>query len=400
MKSFAEFYRQVSRSRLLREDNMAGKAVSAFGMGAGDSDQSGDVELGMGADPIPLSKFASNPEIAQSLAKGGGNDNNPSDDKITAKFTPIQPSLLSPTQATLVSDKVKGMIETGITKPEFLSNMQAIVSEDNAIMDGHHRWAAALVLYPNKNVNVLKMNLPLKKLITVLNAYTVGELGVMQGNSAKGESIAEAFENLKNKVRQISPELLAKIEGANGDSNTGLNILLTNIDNISAEQKQNKTNLPREEMPVVPPDGMDKDAVLQALAKAANDGMLDIKSPLSAALRKALSDSGVAAYSGVTTGKANPTTINAPKMDGQSSQQNTNNASSSAVQFQPNQNFNKSIQTSAPNAGGANMGGTTPALQTASTFHPGLSMNEQLLVLSGVLTIEQAENNLKKRRKR
>jgi len=33
-------------------------------------------------------------------------------------------------------------------------------------------------------------------------------------------------------------------------------------------------------------------------------------------------------------------------------------------------------------------------------FHPGLNMNEQLLVLSGVLTIEQAEDNLKRRRRR
>ena len=40
-----------------------------------------------------------------------------------------------------------------------------------------------------------------------------------------------------------------------------------------------------------------------------------------------------------------------------------------------------------------------PPMQNASTFHPGLALSEQLLVLSGVLTVEQAEKNKKKKSK-
>ena len=56
------------------------------------------------------------------------------------------------------------------------------------------------------------------------------------------------------------------------------------------------------------------------------------------------------------------------------------------------------VATPAPANVGAPAG--TPPAQNASTFHPGLNMSEQLLVLSGVLTIEQAENNLNKRKRR
>lgn len=415
MKSFAEFYRQISKQRLLKEDNMAGSPVSGFSMtqGTNSSNQTGDVDLGMGSDPIPLSKFAQNPEIAQSLVKSGKNDGNDADDKIKADFTTINPTELKPTQATLVSDKVKGMIETGITEPAFLQNMQAIVSADNAIMDGHHRWAAALVLYPQNQVQVLKMNLPLEKLISVLNAYTVGQLGVMQGNSAKGESIAEAFNNLREKLGTISQDLLAKVPNANGDPQKGLQILIANLDAIPATSKQNATNLPREEMPVIPPDGMDKDAVLKALQQAANDGMIDIKGPLSVAVQKALSDAGVATYNGYTSGKTSDATRTIKSMGTiePSSQQDAGN-SDSKVTLNQNQKMQKMMRTSTPNAGAANMAGnvvasnnTMPAgisfnMQNSSTFHPGLSMNEQLLVLSGVLSLEQAENNLKKRKRR
>jgi predicted lipid-binding transport protein (Tim44 family) len=56
------------------------------------------------------------------------------------------------------------------------------------------------------------------------------------------------------------------------------------------------------------------------------------------------------------------------------------------------------VANPAPTNAGAPAG--TPPAQNASTFHPGLNMSEQLLVLSGVLTIEQAENNLNKRNRR
>ena len=39
------------------------------------------------------------------------------------------------------------------------------------------------------------------------------------------------------------------------------------------------------------------------------------------------------------------------------------------------------------------------ATQNASTFHPGLNLHEQMLVLSGVLTVEQAEKKNKKKSK-
>ena len=431
MKRFFEFYQQISQEKLLREDNMAGNAftmkgadpgqnsmggnvASTFAMGAANAQKTGDVNLGMGADPIPLSKIASNPAIAQSMTKGGLADNNPSDDVITAEFKMVLPSALFPTQSTLVSEKVLGMIQTGIKTPAFLQDMKAIVSQDNAIMDGHHRWAAALVLNPKQEVNVLRMSLPLERLITVLNIYTVGALNVTKGNPSKGETIAEAFDKLKQLLPTIPPELLAQVPGAS-DANSGLSILMQNIDAIGADQKKNKTNLPREQMPVIPPDGMDATQVLQALANAANSGELDIKAPLSTAVQKALTDAGVAS----TGGQANPThNQNIATPTGQGAQQGLN--AGAEMQYQPdkaNAEIAKELsktKTSGNNRGaaGASMAGTPMQAspmpggisfgmqpQNASTFHPGLNLHEQMLVLSGVLTVEQAEKKNKKKSK-
>ena len=420
MKSFAEFYRQVSKYRLLKEeDSMVGDVASSFAMSGNQSNlpAGADIDLGMGQDPVPLSKIARNPAIAQSLVKNGLDDGaDPSDDKIKATFENLLPTSFKPTQATLKPDKVKGMIETGIDKPEFLSNMEAIVSQDNAIMDGHHRWAAALVLYPQTPVKVLKIGLPLEKLITVLNAYTVGELGVTQGNAADGDSITQAFDKLRSQLPQIPQEKLGKVPGANGDPNKGLQILMANLDAIPATSKANATNLDRVDMPVIPPDGMDKTAVLNALQSALNDGKVDLRGPLSSAVRKALIDAGVSVGGvGMAGAQATPThNQNIQGLTNQNQNQNQNNAGSI---LNLNQNNNKGIKTSGPNANSANrggFGGNVPPSnnmipsgvsfssqpQNASTFHPGLNMSEQLLVLSGVLTIEQAENNLNKRKRR
>ena len=36
-----------------------------------------------------------------------------------------------------------------------------VVSKDNYVVDGHHRWAAQKVLNPKKKIKVLKMNAPI-----------------------------------------------------------------------------------------------------------------------------------------------------------------------------------------------------------------------------------------------
>ena len=84
------------------------------------------------------------------------------------------------------------------------------------------------------------------------------------------------------------------------------------------------------------------------------------------------------------------------------------------MQYQPDQANDKIAKISGNNRGaaGASMAGTPMQAspmpggisfgmqpQNASTFHPGLNLHEQMLVLSGVLTVEQAEKKNKKKSK-
>jgi len=52
-----------------------------------------------------------------------------------------------------------------------------IVTSDNYILDGHHRWATAWAGHPSNKIKVTVIPLPLKHLFLVLRAY-----GAAKGN--------------------------------------------------------------------------------------------------------------------------------------------------------------------------------------------------------------------------
>jgi hypothetical protein len=47
--------------------------------------------------------------------------------------------------------------------PDITSSV--IVSKDNYILDGHHRWAALLIVDPKKTINVFKVDVPINQLL-------------------------------------------------------------------------------------------------------------------------------------------------------------------------------------------------------------------------------------------
>ena len=58
--------------------------------------------------------------------------------------------------------------------------------ESLAIMDGHHRWVATAMVDPSKEVGGYLVDFPGADLIRLLNAITVGKLGIMQGKEGSG----------------------------------------------------------------------------------------------------------------------------------------------------------------------------------------------------------------------
>lgn len=75
---------------------------------------------------------------------------------------------LKPTQQELNTEKVQSMIKT---MPLNELQKHVIISQDNYLMDGHHRWAAILVTNPGADINVWRVNLPITELLTKANEF-------------------------------------------------------------------------------------------------------------------------------------------------------------------------------------------------------------------------------------
>ena len=354
MKSFAEFYRQVQKERLKREDTLGQK------------------------DPIHLSQV--NKNVATAAVDSGLKDNNPQDDALqadTAFSAPAQ--ALNPSQTEIILIKAFNMAMNTTTvggKYEPGGDLGAIVSEDKFIMDGHHRWASTLLVKPDAQIQATKIPLPGQKLVSLLNIYTAAK--GKTGNPAQGNLKEFTGDNIQKNIIDVakqtgkSPdhhdpdgvvpgynwdELQQKLSMlGGGDFEKGLQIVKANADAIGSRELPSWAP-PRVEMPVVT-----KKEIPDLVAKLTK-GEIDFNDPHSPDTQSAMK--GGSAPTPEAQSPAAPTPVQAP--------------------------------APAPASPAAPAG--APPMQNASTFHPGLALSEQLLVLSGVLTVEQAEKNKKKKSK-
>ena len=122
--------------------------------------------------------------------------------------TGIDPMDLKPTQADIYMSnalkKVKSA-EEGTWKPWASS---VLASNDGHILDGHHRWAATIV-YNDKNgtnekMSINKVNMPIKDLLKVANAYTDAHpKGVRQGGAGTATENQDPRASLYERMEKI-----------------------------------------------------------------------------------------------------------------------------------------------------------------------------------------------------
>ena len=77
----------------------------------------------------------------------------------------ISPKQLHPSQKEIYKSKV----DTIISKSDPYTIKPIIISSDNYIVDGHHRWAAFLVGFPNHKINFLRLGVGRDKAINIYN---------------------------------------------------------------------------------------------------------------------------------------------------------------------------------------------------------------------------------------
>lgn len=115
--------------------------------------------------------------LAKVFLTKGQRDGNPKDDVIKTTDVSIASSQLMPTQSEIFMGKVIGMAVGGVAG----GDLKAVISKDNYILDGHHRWAATMLANPSAKVGGIKADLGIGDLVPVLRA-----LGDALGNARRG----------------------------------------------------------------------------------------------------------------------------------------------------------------------------------------------------------------------
>lgn len=236
--------------------------------------------------PAPLSKIT--PQLAQTAVVSGNKDNNPSDDKGNAD-PEAEPTVgsLKPMQKEVIPSKAVafalGFLRDG--QPD-LEDMEAIVSSDNYIMDGHHRWAAMTLINPSAPVKVAKVELPAAQLVTALNLWTKAK--GRSGNPGKGDvtqfasSVPAVIDQFIMNGTDQWPNLgaeevkasLGKVPGANGDPGEGKKIMIANAQKLPTQKHPDAPE--RVDMPVVKNKQEIDDVIKKLMA-----GEIDWNMPLS-----------------------------------------------------------------------------------------------------------------------
>jgi hypothetical protein len=205
------------------------------------------------------------PKLAKFLVESGLDDGDASDDKIPVRKTSISAANLKPSQTTIKLWGVLGIALQMLRKGKIGGDLGALISKDNHILDGHHRWAASVVAGGSATkVGGYKASLPGKDLIKVLNIVTKGEFGRNQGNAGSGSigdikpsKVRAALEDyVKNGIKGDYPVSAKSVNDtlikAFGSVEEGIETMSANAAKVSQSVPGWAPN--RTDMPVVEPE--------------------------------------------------------------------------------------------------------------------------------------------------
>lgn len=114
---------------------------------------------------------------------------------IGGKKVKIKAKKLNPGQTAIYLDQVMSRI---LSNPKFVKKVlngkvkdrDILISSDNHIIDGHHRWCSAFILNPKCKIKCTKINLPIEIALPILNAI------LKESNSKNQEQTGEEKHNI------------------------------------------------------------------------------------------------------------------------------------------------------------------------------------------------------------
>ena len=198
------------------------------------------------------------------------------DDVVKTKPASFKAKDLKPSQDAIYLSKALGMAVGGVEGGE----LGAIISKDNYILDGHHRWAATMFNNPDAVIKGHRANLNIGDLVPVLRA-----LGDAFGNARRGEpkggdvnifkaSIKDALAAVES-GKNMNPKFFDQdkatkwIEEVGGEKGIQKSLALIQSTPPPSDAP------PRKDMPVI---DADKGEVKKA-AELLNKGKIDVRKP-------------------------------------------------------------------------------------------------------------------------
>jgi len=200
------------------------------------------------------------PDIAKVMVESGDTK-----DKVAVKSFTAAAASLKPSQTTMVLGKSLGMALFMLRTGKIGGDLGAIVSMDNYIMDGHHRWSAAILAGGSSaKVAGYKAALPGKDLVRVLNILTKGTFKKNHGNPGKGSLATYTSSNVRDMLQDFvangiggafpwsSEDVQKVLEATFGSVAEGVNSI---ADNAGLIPKKVPSWAPdRADMPVIDPE--------------------------------------------------------------------------------------------------------------------------------------------------
>ena len=227
---------------------------------------------------------ALDPQVAEWLATSGLRDGEKGDDVVGAKMTGAKAVGLKPSQTTMVLPKAVGMALGQLKKGHVGGNLGAIISKDKHILDGHHRWAAAIIAGGSKpQVGGLLVDLAGKDLLKVLNIASKGLFKVRNGKPGKGSISKFTPKNTEALLEEYVEKGMGGEYPISADEVK--TILTDNFGSVEAGIKQMSANtgLVSKKVPSWAPDRKQMPVIdeskLPAAAKALNQGLINWRAP-------------------------------------------------------------------------------------------------------------------------
>jgi hypothetical protein len=234
-------------------------------------------------------------DLSKDLATKGSQDKNLKDDVAKAGQVSAPAKSLKASQTTMDFGKFVGMAIQMLGKMGSFSggaggDLGAIISSDRHIMDGHHRWAATLMVDPDASVGGLGVKLPGEKLVGVLNVWTAaqGQAGKPSDtdlDSLTGDSVAEKFKEMASKGGKFLPspeEILEAFKKEGFDSlDAAAEHVKKNWDSTEGTRAIESWMPPKVDMPAIEPNQ------LEQVASDLEQGKMDINPPYSPEVKAA-----------------------------------------------------------------------------------------------------------------